>query len=177
MAASDRVKKAAKLKIENLGNPQKTDGEILQEAGYSKSVSESPSGVMESKAFKDLVDTALPDTVLLDYHKKLLNDRKVDHMVFPKAVTDEEINELFEEIGCKVRKIKHGDTANHVWFWVINAKALKEGLDMAYKLKGSYAAEKKATVNLNLNADLQADPASIELKEEYEDRLFEHITK
>jgi len=175
--ATDRQKKAADLKLKNIRKPTKSDKKILEEAGYSESVADHPDSVMESKGFKELVEDALPDTELLAGHKKLLNDRKIDHMIFPKAVTDDEINELFEDIGCKVRKIKHGETANHVWFWVINAKALKDGLDMAYKLKGSYAAEKKATVQLNLNADIDVDPASMELKKEYEGKLFEQLTK
>jgi hypothetical protein len=58
-------------------------------------------------------------------------------------LTDEQIIELLESVNCTVRKIAHGDTARHVWFWSPDNKAKKDALDMAYKLRGNYAPEKK----------------------------------
>lgn len=57
-----------------------------------------------------------------------------------------------------------------------DSKAVPKALDMAYKLKGSYAAEKTASVNLNLNADVKMDEATIRLKDEYEKKLFDQLT-
>lgn len=44
-------------------------------------------------------------------------------------------------------------------------------LDMAYKLKGSYAPEK--TVNVNLEGKIEMSPKEKELKEEYEAKIQE----
>lgn len=46
-------------------------------------------------------------------------------------------------------------------------------LDMAYKLRGSYAAEKHLTVNV----DVKADPATLALAEEFEAKLKEKYGK
>lgn len=58
------------------------------------------------------------------------------------GMTDETIIELLADVGCTVRRIEHGETARHVYFWSADSKARKDALDMAYKLKGKYATEK-----------------------------------
>jgi hypothetical protein len=115
----------------------------MREAGYSESTSETPSRLTDSKAWQEAMEKFLPDDDLLKAHKELLAATHIEHMVFPVAVTDEEITELLESVNCKPRKFQHGETANHVWFWAKDNMALKNGLDLAYKLKGKYAPEKK----------------------------------
>lgn len=58
------------------------------------------------------------------------------------TLTDKEIIDMLGEVNCKVKRIVHGETARHVYYWVLDAKARKDALDMAYKLKGRYATEK-----------------------------------
>lgn len=67
------------------------------------------------------------------------------------TLTDEDIKEMLASVNCTVRRIVHGETARHVYFWSADNKARKEGLDMAYKLKGKYAPEK--SVNLNIEVE------------------------
>jgi hypothetical protein len=122
---------------ENIGsNNIKPLGTVLIEAGYSKTVSETPNLVLKSKGFQELLDDYLPDADLITTHKKLLETKRIDHLVFPVAITDEEITELVESVGGTVRKIAHGETANHVWFWIANDKARHDALKLAYDLKG-----------------------------------------
>ena len=157
--------KAAKLVSENIGNPKpKPMGEILREAGYSQETSESPSLVTASPTYQALLEKFMPDDDLANTHKRLLSMRKLDHMVFPlgpegeddenlsgaspnqrndieeyverTTMTDGEIKEMLAEVGCQVRKIVHGDTARHVYFWAHDANAQKGALELAYKLKG-----------------------------------------
>lgn len=59
------------------------------------------------------------------------------------TLTDKEIVTMLADVNCTVRRIVHGETARHVYFWSPDSKAREKGLDMAYKLRGSYAAEKK----------------------------------
>lgn len=55
---------------------------------------------------------------------------------------------------------------------VIDVQAVKSGLDMAYKLKGSYAPEKKVNANVNINIE---DPKAQEIAEKYEEELRKQI--
>ena len=50
-----------------------------------------------------------------------------------------------------------------------------KALDLAYKVKGSYAPDKKQTVSLNLNAELKNSQESRDLVTEYEDKVKEML--
>lgn len=122
------------------------------------------------------IKEALPNDLLAEKHLQLLNSTRVDHLVFPlgpdtdegdpsegppigpevpesfkdrTSLTDKEITDMLAEVNCTVRRIVHGETARHVYFWSADNRALKDALDMAYKLRGDYAPEKKINVNLN----------------------------
>lgn len=58
------------------------------------------------------------------------------------TLTDKQIIKMLAEVGCTVKQIVHGNTARHVYFWAPDSKSRKDGLDMAYKLKGKYASDK-----------------------------------
>jgi hypothetical protein len=65
------------------------------------------------------------------------------------TLTDKEIITMLADVNCKVRRIVHGETARHVYFWAADNRAVKDALDMAYKLKGKYAAEKSIVLNID----------------------------
>lgn len=111
-------------------------GVVLLEAGYSPTVAKSPTLVTKSKGFQELLDDVLDDDSLINVHKSLLQAKGIDHLVFPLAMSDEEITELIDSVGGTVRKFKHGDTATHVWFWAPNTKARTDALKLAYDIKG-----------------------------------------
>jgi hypothetical protein len=52
------------------------------------------------------------------------------------TLTDGEIKGLIAEVGGTVRRIVHGETARHVYFWAPNDKARHDALKLAYDLKG-----------------------------------------
>lgn len=54
------------------------------------------------------------------------------------TLTDAEIIQMLSEVNCKVRRIVHGETARHVYFWAQDNRSRKDALEMAYKLKGRY---------------------------------------
>lgn len=54
----------------------------------------------------------------------------------------------------------------------LDAQAVGKGLDMAYKIKGTYAPEK--TVNLDVNVDI-TNPQTISLAKEYEEKLKNNL--
>ena|SRR3990167_11287931 len=136
--ATEKQKLAAEKIMDNHGNVSKT----MLEVGYTEATSKNPKNLTESDGWKELMGSVLSDEKLLEKHNELLNATDIEHMIFPVAVTDEEITELLTSVNCKPRKFMHGDTANHVWFWSADNKSRKDALDMAYKLKGKYAGDK-----------------------------------
>jgi len=57
------------------------------------------------------------------------------------TLTDKEIIEMLAEVNCKVRRIVHGETARHVYFWSADNNARDKALDKAYKLRRRYGEE------------------------------------
>jgi hypothetical protein len=71
---------------------------------------------------------------------QLGNAAKIDHRVFPLATEDDDIIDTIESIeGCKVKKIMHGETANHVWYWVPDNQARAKSAELIAKLRGRLA--------------------------------------
>lgn len=66
------------------------------------------------------------------------------------SLTDGEIIDMLAEVGCTVKRIVHGTSARHVYFWVQDGQVRDKALDKAYKIKGTYAPEK--SVHLSLSA-------------------------
>jgi hypothetical protein len=152
-----KQKRAAKLTAENVrsSKPRPT-GEILLEAGYSEAVSKKPKKVTESDGFLMLLDELLPDDKLTKTHARLLETRKIEHMVFPlgpkddkeaekvvtstvsrrNLLTDDDIEEMLRDVNCTVKRIVHGENARHVYYWVHDANAQTKALELGYKVKG-----------------------------------------
>jgi len=92
----------------------------------------------------------LPDDLLEERHLELLNKR-------------ETISRVTEEGEL----IKH-DLGPDV-------QGVSKGLDMAYKLKGSYAAEKTTSLNVNVEARLEDKSGLEAIREEYEEKLKQKL--
>ncbi len=112
--ASLRLKKAFKFYLENGGNLSRA----MKDAGYSDAVAKNPHKLRESKSWQVLLQEHLPDEDLAEAHKKLLNKQEV-------------IAKNNNKTG-KIDVVKTGE---------IDVQAVGKGLDMAYKLKGKYAAQ------------------------------------
>ena len=133
------------------------------------------------------MEEKLSNEKLTDVHSGLLASTRLDHMTFPTGpkkdedkkdeshLSDKDIKDLLESVNCKVRKIVHGENARHVYFWSPDNRARKDGLDMAYKLKGDYAPEKR--VNLNAKVDLSNNPNAEKIAKKYEEELRDELTK
>lgn len=118
---------------------------ILKEAGYSESVTRHPDNVTEGKGFKSLLDQYLPEELVNQTHRQLLQAARLDDYRVDAKLTDKEIEQIVEEVpGCKVRKILRvkGEPTVVVYFWTPDGQTRKAAVEMAYKLRGSYAPEK-----------------------------------
>lgn len=161
-------------------NPGVRVSDAIRMAGYSESLAVHPSVVTKSAPFIDLLNEYLPEGDLLETHRGLLKAARIDHMVFadgPKdddaavvwvankneketgaqvwsredVLTDQDITDMLAEKNCTVRRISRTENSRHVYFWSPDSKSRTGALDMAYKLKGSYAAD-KASVAFSLAA-------------------------
>jgi len=137
------VKRLSEIIRSGKKNKSITIGKILRDAGYSDSYSEAPNRIIKRKSFQEALDRYLPDEVITKIHGSILQASVIDHMTFPKAMSDKEIKEVIESIdGCKVRKIKHGELANHAYFWSPDNTSRLRAVAEAYKIKNKYPAEK-----------------------------------
>lgn len=80
---------------------------------------------------------------LAQHHKKLLNQKQKSYFVFPKSMEDEEIIDKVNKAGFEVIVISPGEKGKYAFYSIDDAVAIRSGLDMAYKIKGTYAPEKK----------------------------------
>ena len=172
--ATIRQKRAFTKVVENGG----IVSTAMVEAGFSPATAKTPQKLTESKGWKELVQEHLSDDLIAKRHAELLNSQYLDHMTFPlgpeftadkekyvkqakkdgtkekgQVLSDEEIKALLATVNCTVRRVVHGESARHVYFWSPDNKARKDAVDMAYKLKGNYAPEKSVNVNVEIEAD------------------------
>jgi hypothetical protein len=92
----------------------------------------------KTKGWQYLLDHFLPDQLLTEKHRELLEATGIDHMVFPLGISDDEIKEFIAGANCKVKRIMHSETQTHIWFFCPDNTARKNALEMAYKLKGRF---------------------------------------
>ena len=97
--------------------------QAMRVAGYSPSAVKRTDKLTRTKGWEELMKQHLPDSLLAKRHMELLNKKEV----------------IVTHIGreSKVEMTEQPDV-----------QAVSKGLDMAYKLKGKYAAEKHLNINI-----------------------------
>jgi hypothetical protein len=125
-------------------------GNAAREAGLSEYIAVNPRVLTQSVEWADALEQYLPQGELLSTHKGLLKASRIDHMTFiaeQADFLDDDIKTMLTELNCTVRKIIHRDTgARDVYFWSPDNKARTSALDLAYKLRGSYAVDKASVM-------------------------------
>lgn len=123
---------------------------------------------------KDAIKEALPDDLLAQKHKELFNQKQLAYFTFSKEMPDEEIIDHVEAAGFAVIVVRPSDKVKYAFYSIDDAQAKSKALDMAYKVRGTYAPEK--SVSLNFTADAQqADPELDKLREEFNSKIKEKI--
>lgn len=120
--ATLRQKKAFDKALENGGNVSKA----MSESDFSPAMAKNPQKLTRSKGWQELMDKYLPEEKLAKIHKQVLEKKEI------LLVSDGKEGSHLEYTGQP-----HPDVV--------------KGLDMAFKLRGSYAPEK--SINLNLDAE------------------------
>ena len=111
---------------------------------------------------QNAIQESLKDEDLALKHKQLLNQKKIEYFVFPKKMSDEEITEKVNNVGIEIINIQEGEKGKYAFYHTADAQTQKGALEMAYKIKGTYAPTK--SINLNLEAEI--DPEDIKLAEQ-----------
>jgi len=122
------------------------------------------------------IQDSLPDDLLAEHHNKLFKQVQTSYFAFPKSMSDKEIIEHVNANGIDVITVRESDKGKLAFYTIPDANAIKNGLDMAYKLKGSYAAEKSLALNVNVGLDNIQDEDLNALREEYEAKLRSKYT-
>lgn len=136
--ATAKQKKSFKKSMENGGNISKA----MRDSGYSENSAKNPQKQKKTKGWNELMEKYIPDEDLAKKHKELLNKQEVYLKNNNKT--------------GKIEVIKTGE---------IDAHAVGRGLDMGYKLKNKYAAEK-----VKLIKDDNANLTDEEIEEELDRR-------
>lgn len=119
---------------------------------------------------KSAIEDALSDEKLRQAHEELLNQARFEYFVFPKVMSDEEITEKVEAVGVTLVVIQAGEKGKYAFYKTVDAHARKSALDMAYKLKGSYAPDKSINLNVEVEASDKVKEVAKQLNEFYRTR-------
>jgi len=167
---SIKQRKAIDNLVANGGNKAKA----LRDARYSRAVERNPSKVFDSLAVKDFLNEILPDDYLYNKTHELIEARTIRVLMFPAKAKDKDIEKVLEDIEGKVITITENKTeiggkvvvsSKTVYVNVPSNSAKKNGIDIACKIKGTYAPEKKINANFGLDFSTLSD-------EELDDRLI-----
>lgn len=117
-----------------LDNPSLSMRQVMKQAGYSDNSAIAPTkNLLSSPSFMLLLDKHIPEALASKKHKQLLNKREYKR-VFNHATGE------YETVKTKE----------------IDANAVSKGLDMYYKIKGTYAPEKREVLTSSLSEYLKA---------------------
>jgi hypothetical protein len=144
--------------------------------GYAPSTADNPKQVMESKTWQTLIAENFGEEDTAKLHGNLMRAGTVTTMTFDPDMTDEEIKEIIEAapgsrfLRAKDVRYSHPKDATQyeadgitprcyerkAYYVRPELDARDRALDKAYKVRGSYAAEKRVNENINYSlADLR----------------------
>lgn len=165
--------------------------QAIIEAGYAPSMSEKPKAITESKSWALLLQEHIPEELVAQRHSELLNKRdmevvrEVDQEATQKLAADlaDRINDSdYDEDGESLEAQPHGGALKRrinqdivVYKDVIydsgpNVPAVTKALEMAYKLRGAFVAD-KPVVPPNVTYNLFYKPHVRESMKQFEDAI------
>lgn len=132
-----RAKPSHKLRAKLVFNDWKDNNfkglnKSMLKFGYSEQVAKAPVSMLKSKAWTELVQELLPDTMLAEKHNELLNARVLKVMKVRELVEegyeDEDGNVVADRYETVQKVVDLGPDTN----------AVAKGLELAYKVKGMF---------------------------------------
>ncbi len=156
---TEKQKRAVRALVESGGTISKA--KALASANYSKSMIRNPQRVFESPVVKDYLNEILPDDYIYKKTQELIEARSIRILEFTPDTTTDEIRKALGEVGGKIittkmlrgfdDKGKSIDKSKIVYASVPSNTAKKNGIDIACKIKGTYAPEKKLNANFDFS--------------------------
>lgn len=136
----------AKKMIENVGKGKPISlSKAMLESGYSKSYSHNPHVLKKTRSWDVILKEVFNEEFLAEQHMELFLAKEVQKFTFPTKMKDEEIISSVGSAGFKVIVVRPSPIGKMAFYSIPNARAKKDALDFAYKLKNKYAPE---TMNL-----------------------------
>jgi len=129
-------------------NGKKSVSQAMRESGYPDTTASNPQQLTRSKAWKEIMEDIIPESFVIDQHKKLFDSKRIDYFSFPKTMEDEEIIQHIESVGIKVITVRPSDKGKLAFYSCPDAQAVRAAIDMANKLRGLYVDKLDVTGNL-----------------------------
>jgi hypothetical protein len=136
--ATQAVKKAFKKSIKKDSSARSKGSQLLTNTNIIQAVAETKKTIAEQ----------LPDELLVKKHLDLLEQKQLAYFVFSKKLTDEEIEGHMQANGLDLIVIRETEKGKMAFYSIPDAQAIKNGLEMAYKVKGSYEEDKQKSINI-----------------------------
>lgn len=134
-----RQKILAKEMLANPGSLSKA----MRKAGYSEGYVRNSHELTATQTWQDLLEKYLPDERLTEKHEELMEASAVDDFFVDPKLEDKEIYAIAKKAHVKVFMIQRGAIGGtKVYVSKADTATQRQALDMAYKLKGVYAAER-----------------------------------
>lgn len=135
--------------LDRIGRPVKNDGKSRKrESMYQAMIAEGYSpeyarqgGLRKTRSWNELLEERLNDEKLSYIHQTLVVAKKLDYMLFSPEVSDENIYELIDSVGCVLKKIIHGVAGTHAYYFAPDNKSKLSALELAYKIRGKMSPE------------------------------------
>lgn len=166
-----RRKKALKNMMANGGNVSAA----MVDAGYSPNYAHTPANFLNTKGAADLLEQFFPDAELHAVTKGLMQASELESYTFPtakgkdkKPLTNEEIKYIVEQMaGCTLIYIRDSfyPEGRIAFFRAPAHKARKDGVEIAYKLKGAFKAEAPNPNDRNPLAKMSDEELAAVIKE------------
>lgn len=102
------------------------------------------------EAIEDKLKTR--ERLVEEAHESLLTAVRLDYFVFPKMMKDEEIAEHVEAQGLTVLNIRPSDKGKLAFYSIPDGQSRGKGIEIHHKVQGTFAPEKKITVNVEVAA-------------------------
>ena len=139
-------------------NPCKPVGTLMRESGYSLEYSKTPIQLQNTENWKLLMDKYLPDNLLAKKNKQLLSAEGIDKYIFPNSMSDQEIEAVINKIkGAKLIRIQRNQNWARAFFSTADNKTQKEGLELAYKVKGKLSTTPSIGQQINAQFNITDD--------------------
>ena len=106
-----------------------------------------------------ILERITPDMVE-DAHRSLLTAVRLDYFTFGHQMEDEEIVAHMESVGLVCANIRWTDKGKMAFYSIPDGAARGKGIELYHKVMGTFAPEKKLTVNVDATVP---DPRIVEL--------------